>query len=205
MKCINDGLEYKEQGQQLEIHAYCVMNNHFHQSVTYKNGSKNLSNFMRYAHGLFGARYNKSKERSGKVAEGRPKTPRVQNDYHAMQLHFYIEANPIRAKFRTLENLKNYIYSSFAFYAYGIRSRFTYMLTIPQWYLNLGKKPRDRQRKYRKLFYKYLAGETKTGLEMFMEKAIGDFLWIDGFLAEMKSHQASLLESSSTTNPNPSG
>jgi hypothetical protein len=54
------------------------MGNHFHMATTYKNGSASLSNFMRYTHGLFGAQYNKTSNRSGSVAEGRPKTPLIQ-------------------------------------------------------------------------------------------------------------------------------
>jgi putative transposase len=199
MKCVNDSLEYKKQGENCHIHAYCVMNNHFHQSVTYTGGSNNLSRFMRYAHGLFGARYNRSKDRSGKVAEGRPKTPRVQNDYHAMRLHFYIEANPIRAKFRTLENLKHYTYSSYGFYAYGIRTQFTYRLTIPAWYTNLGKTARERQRKYRKLFVAYLKESAKQEKGFFMNRAIGDGSWVYGFIAELLEQLEKILVKSEVT------
>lgn len=193
MKCIDDSLEYKKQGEDCHIHAYCVMSNHFHQSVTYYNGSSRLSKFMRYAHDLFGARYNRSQGRSGKVAEGRPKTPRVQNDYHAMRLHFYIEANPIRAKFRTLENLKSYIYSSYGFYAYGIRTRFTHRLTIPTWYQNLGKTLRERQSKYRKLFREYIEKDLGSQNGVFLNRAIGDSLWIDQYLQELKDQLAAVL------------
>jgi putative transposase len=170
------------------------MGNHFHQAITYTGGSNNLSKFMRYAHGLFGARYNRTKDRSGKVAEGRPKTPRVQNDYHAMRLHFYIEANPIRAKFRTLENLKHYIYSSYGFYAYGIRTQFTYRLTIPAWYTNLGKTARERQRKYRKLFAEYLKETRKQEKGTYLNRAIGDVSWIDGFIMELRERLKSIVE-----------
>jgi hypothetical protein len=129
------------------------------------------------------------------VAEGRPKTPRVQNDYHAMRLHFYIEANPLRAGFRTLENLKHYKYSSYGFYAYGIRTAFTYRLTIPAWYLELGKTPFARQKKYRKLFAEYLKKDEDLKKGTFLNRAIGDTLWRDGFLAELKS-QIDLINSS---------
>ena len=87
------------------------MNNHFHQATSYTNGSSNLSRYMQYAHSLFGARYNRRHRRSGKVAESRPKTPLIQNTTDEMRVHFYVEPNPIRAGFRNLENLKNYIYS----------------------------------------------------------------------------------------------
>lgn len=206
MRCIDESLEYKKQGENCHIHAYCVMDNHFHQSVTYLNGSGHLSRFMRYAHGLFGARYNRNKGRSGKVAEGRPKTPRVQNDYHAMRLHFYIEANPIRAKFRTLENLKSYIYSSYGFYAYGIRTKFTVRLTIPTWYLNLGKTLKDCQKKYRKLFKEYINAELETFTGVFFKRAIGDSLWLEDFLQELKDRLISLsAKQTDTTNLGSSG
>ncbi len=187
MKCIDDSLKYKKQGENCFIHAFCVMDNHFHQSVTYKNGSRNLSNFMRYAHGIFGARFNRKKNRSGSVSEGRPKTPLVQNDHHSMRLHFYIEANPIRSKLRTIENLKDYIYSSYGFYAYGIRTKFTYRLTIPEWYLNLGQTFRERQKKYRKLFREYIDEEKSIDSLIFLKKAVGDSIWLKDFILEVKN------------------
>lgn len=119
--------------EKCQIHAYCSMSNHFHQVVSYKDGSHHLSFLMRQQHALFGIRYNRANKRSGKVAEGRPKTPLIQNDQHRMRVHFYVEANPIRAKIRTLSNLKDYIYSSYGFYAYGKETRFTTLLTIPEW------------------------------------------------------------------------
>lgn len=167
------------QGEHCQIHAYCVMDNHFHQSVTYLNGSGRLSQFMRYAHGLFGARFNRNKGRSGKVAEGRPKTPRVQNDYHAMRLHFYV---------------------------YGIRTQFTERLTIPSWYLALGKTLRECQRKYRKLFRQYIEAELENLKGIFLKRAIGDALWVEGFLQELKDKLISLNKHhADTTNLTSSG
>jgi putative transposase len=154
------------------------MGNHFHMATTYKNGSASLSNFMRYTHGLFGAQYNKTSDRSGSVAEGRPKTPLIQDDEHAMRVHFYIEANPIRAKFRKLSDLRYYIYSSYGFYAYGDKTRFTHLLTIPEWYLKLGRTPKERQSTYRKLFAKYLGENATEYSAYFKQRFIGTELWI---------------------------
>ena len=193
MKSIEDSLNYKKQSENCFIHAYCVMDNHYHQSITYKNGSINLSNFMRYAHGVFGARFNRIKSRSGSVSNGRPKTPLVQNDYYLMQLHFYIEANPIRAKFRTLENLKHYIYSSYGFYAYGIRTKFTSRITIPDWYIKLGKTFRKRQIKYRKLFRNYINENHLLKPISFIKNAIGDSSWTTEYFIEIKKRFTSNL------------
>src|SRR5690606_18678822 len=130
----------------VQIHSYCVMDNHYHQSTRYEDTSESLSNHMRYAHSLFGSRYNRLHKRSGKVAEARPKTSLIENEEHEMRVHFYIEANPIRANMCAPENLKNYKYNTFKFYAYGIRDEHTSLLTIPQWYLDLGKTAQERQK-----------------------------------------------------------
>ncbi len=178
-KCLADALDYKSLGKNCKIHAFCAMGNHFHQCVSYFNGSTNLSNFMRYAHSLFGARYNKLTKRSGKVAEGRPKTPRIQDPEHQMRVHFYVEANPIRAGIKTLKTLSSYIYSSYPFYAYGKKSEFTKLLSIPEWYLALGKTATERQRKYRTLFANYLGADEINDPQQFHQRFIGNLSWID--------------------------
>ena len=179
LNCLKEALEYKDQHQNCKIHSFCVMINHYHQSTSYYQGSLHLSRFMQYAHSLFGAHYNQLHDRSGKVAESRPKTPLIQDDSHEMRVQFYIEANPLRAGFRTLENLKNYVYSSYGFYAYGIKTPFTELLTTPEWYVRLGKTPRERQRRYRKLFKEYLETYSKSYSRLFKRYFIGDALWVE--------------------------
>lgn len=198
MNSVERALKYKNQGDHCKIHAFCAMGNHFHQSTSYSNGSQNLSNFMRYANSVFGASYNRTKKRSGKVAEGRPKTPLIQDRSHEMMVHFYIEANPIRAGFRKSENLGSYIYSSYGFYAFGKKTRFTHLLTVPQWYLELGKTPIERQRKYRRLFAAYIERELKNQLN-FLKNFIGDLHWIDqmNFLVKIVAKQVTTIQFSS--------
>lgn len=188
LKCLEEALEYNNQKENCKIHAFCVMSNHFHQLASYQNGSDKLSNFMRYSHALFGIRYNRAHRRSGKVAEGRPKTPLIQNITHEMRVQFYIEANPIRARIRTVENLKSYPYSSYGFYAYGIKTKFTHLLTIPEWYLALGPTPQIRQEKYRKLFQEYLNIESSPShSQVFKRSFIGDLLWVEEIRTKIKT------------------
>ncbi len=175
------------------IHAYCVMDNHYHQSVSYDETSEYLSNYMRYAHSLFGSRYNKLSQRSGKVAESRPKTCLIENTEHEMRVHFYIEANPIRAKMYTPEELKNYKYNSFRYYAYGIKDD-SDILRDPEWYTKLGKTPGERQRKYRKLFYAYLR-EQDLLKSNFETAYIGSPIWVN----EQRRRISSLLQSADTS------
>lgn len=97
-----------------------------------------------------------------------------------MRVHFYIEANPIRAGLFKFENLKLFKYSSFRFYAHGITDELTQLLEIPTWYDELGRTPKERQLRYRKLFRKYLddTGESKTDRELYKRVFIGSFVWI---------------------------
>lgn len=179
MQSISESLKKDSLYKNVFIHGFCVMDNHYHQATSYKESSTHLSKHMRYAHGLFGARYNKVNKRSGKVAESRPKTALIENIEHEMKVQFYIEANPIRAKMCKLENLKLYKYNSFKFYAYGIKDEYSNLLTIPQWYLELGKTPKERQRKYRQLFYAYLSEQINPdwNSQTYEQNFIGSVIW----------------------------
>jgi len=113
---------------------------------------------MQRAHSSFGSQYNKEHHRRGKVAIERPKTPVVQDESHAqIDVHMYIEANPLRAGIvRNLKQLQSYRFSSYQYYAHGIENRFTKGLSEPKWYRSLGKSSEERQKAYRKLFRDYL-------------------------------------------------
>jgi hypothetical protein len=114
-----------------------------------------------------------------------------------MRVHFYVEANPIRAGFRKLENLKDYVYSSYGFYAYGKRTKFTHLLTFPEWYLRLGKTFRERQVQYRKLFRAYLGEYVSSTSQRFKKAFIGDARWILEVVARIKKGALQLAESPS--------
>jgi len=131
-RCLKRALKFQTNQGNVLVHAYCAMDNHFHQINRYKNGSKWLSIFMRNAHSLFGRLYNDSHQRSGKVSQDRPKTPLIESDEYLMKAHFYVESNPIRARMFTPENLKLYKFSSFSFYAFGRKNNLTEILTPPR-------------------------------------------------------------------------
>lgn len=158
LSCIKESLKNcKKIENKLKIHAYCVMDNHFHHLIYYDSGHETISKYLHHAHTLFGIRYNKRNKKTGKFAEDRPKTCLIENYQHALRVHFYVEANPLLAgKYKNLKQLKNDIYNSYSFYAYGIESKFSEILTIPDWYLELGSNNETRQLHYRKLFALYL-------------------------------------------------
>jgi putative transposase len=152
------------------------MDNHAHQIVFYNNELKKLSNYMRLAHGLFGRLFNIRNKRTGKVANERPRTPLIQNDSYAIHTHLYIEANPVRAGMHSPESLRQYKFSSFRYFAFGIKDETTRLLVEPEWYTALGKNPKNRQKAYRKLFYAYLR-ERGVIHEVRNRYFIGDPAW----------------------------
>lgn len=178
-ECLEKALKYRKNGESCQIHSFCAMDNHFHQTVSYTGGWERLSATFHYGHGLFGARFNRATKRTGAVFNGRPKTPLIQNQAHERRVHFYVEANPIRAGLCKLEELKNNPYSSYAFYAHGKRSKFTYLLTIPNWYIQLGNTWKSRQRRYRKLFELYLGVDKKNEDSLHQGLYLGEEQWVE--------------------------
>ncbi len=170
-------LRHKSVNSEVMIHSYCIMSNHAHMVVRYKNASQKLSDFMRVAHCVFGQTLNKIYKRQGAVAYDRPKTPLVQEQLrNVMRVHFYVEANPLRA--RMVRDLKLYEYSSYSFYAWGKVNEFTSRLTAPEWYMELGKTAKARQSRYRSLFNHYLDEVMKRSRELTGGRFIGSEEWV---------------------------
>jgi len=176
------GLKHRGTNGSVKLHAFCLMDNHTHQQVSYEGGASKLSHFMRVANGIFGQRFNKLFSRSGKVANERPKTPLIGDVVSQIRVHIYIETNPIRAGMAKLEMLRFLKWSSYRFYAYGIVDEWTQHLTHPQWYLDLAKTPEQRQAAYRKMVRNALENEnTKKPAKQilnFLGRFIGNADWV---------------------------
>lgn len=177
-KCMrNSYFELNRDEKRVIVHAFCVMPNHYHSMPSYFKGSESLSQLAHKAHSSFATKFNKLNHRTGSVAEGRPKTPLIENYTHMMRVHFYIEANPIRSKLCSLEQLREYKHCSYRYYAHGETDETTSILTPPQWYIDLGKTPKERQKIYRKLFANYIHKNLGAVLHFF-SNYIGDSNWI---------------------------
>lgn len=190
------GLLDRKTNREVTLQAFCIMGNHSHQVLRYLKKSEALSHFMRTAHSGFGQKYNYQHNRTGKVANERPKTPLIQNDIHAMTVHFYVEANPIRAGRYKPEQLKLDRHNSFRFYAYGIVDEFTKHLETPSWYLALGNTREERQKNYRRLFYAYLRKSDLINPVFILSLFIGDELW----KLEQKARIRTLLQAKRSKN-----
>jgi putative transposase len=149
----------------VEWHSYCLMNSHPHEtgSLAYRAETKfeksveTLGNWMRNAHSRFGASYNIRHKRKGKVSCERPKTVEAKDELGLLKTMFYGDTNPVRAGM--VSHPAKYKHSSYRLYALGEKNQYTEHLVPPKAYLNLGKAPKDRQKRYRSLCYLYMRKE----------------------------------------------
>jgi len=91
------------------LHAYCLMNNHYHLLVETPEG--NLSRGMRQLNGLYAQRFNQKHQRVGHLLQGRYKAILVDKENYLLELSRYIVLNPVRAGI--VKNPKDYRWSSY--------------------------------------------------------------------------------------------
>jgi putative transposase len=139
-------LEYLESSVQRYnaiIHAYCLMDNHYHLLLETPDG--NLSRIMAHINGAYTMYFNIKRKRFGHLLQGRYKAILVEADEYAKELSRYIHLNPVRANIVKLP--EEYEWSSYSYY--------TGKKKAPEW-LKLdfilgyfGKKLSDSQKNYR--------------------------------------------------------
>jgi len=98
----------------LEIHAYCLMGNHYHLLVKTPRG--NISRCMRHINGLYTQRYNRLKGTDGPLFRGRFKAILIETDSYLAELTRYIHRNPIKIKNPLIRQFEKYPWSSYPAY-----------------------------------------------------------------------------------------
>jgi len=78
-----------------EIHAYCLLGNHYH--ILLETPAGNLSQIMRHINGAYTTYFNIKRKRAGHLFQGRFKAILVEADEYATELSRYIHLNPVRA------------------------------------------------------------------------------------------------------------
>lgn len=112
-KLFLDGVREASERFNLEVHAYCLMTNHYHLLV--KTPEANLQRAMRHINGVYTQRYNKLLKTDGSLFRGRYKSILVDSDNYLLQLSQYIHLNPLTAGM--VERLTDYPWSSYPVYA----------------------------------------------------------------------------------------
>ncbi|PCK06010.1 MAG: hypothetical protein COA42_17685 [Alteromonadaceae bacterium] len=98
----------------LQVHSYCLMGNHYH--LLLKTPKGNLSRAMRHVNGIYTQRYNRLKKTDGSLFRGRYKAILIDADSHLLEVSRYIHRNPIETRTPIVNNLEDYIWSSYPQY-----------------------------------------------------------------------------------------
>ena len=77
------------------VHAYCLMDNHYH--IVIETADGNLSKGMRQLNGVYTQYFNRQHNRVGHVYQGRYKAILVEKDSYLLELSRYVVLNPVRA------------------------------------------------------------------------------------------------------------
>jgi putative transposase len=106
----------KEKNITAEIICYCFMPNHFH--LLLKQKRKNgISKFIGNFENSYTRYFNTKSERNGPMFQGRFKAVRIETDEQLLHVSRYIHLNPFTSSIiQKIDNLKNYLFSSFPEY-----------------------------------------------------------------------------------------
>jgi len=96
----------------IEIHSFCLMDNHYHLLIHTPHG--NLSKAMRHINGVYTQKYNHLTNRDGPLFRGRYKSILIEDDIYLLQVSRYIHLNPVSAKI--CETPDQFQWSSYNYY-----------------------------------------------------------------------------------------
>jgi putative transposase len=137
----------------VDVHAWVLMTNHVHILCTpYEEEA--ISKMMQSIGRMYVRYYNYTYQRSGSLWEGRFKSSLIQSERYLLELHRYIELNPVRADM--VDEPSEYSWSSYGCNALGME---TELQTPHELYLGLGKTKNERLENYRKLFKAHVGVE----------------------------------------------
>lgn len=92
------------------VHAYVILNNHFHLAV--ETPEANLSLGMKFLQGTWANRFNRYRGETGRPFQGRYKSLHVEPGHALAQVAHYIHLNPVRARIILIEQLAGFRWSS---------------------------------------------------------------------------------------------
>ena len=125
------------------LYHYCLMPNHVHLLLGFKN-QESFQKIMQRVNLTYAKRFKKMYHYHGHVFQDRFKSLAIDQEAYLLDCGRYIERNPFKA--RLVENLVNYSWSSYHYYAYG---QANLLLTENPLYESLGTLPEQRQQNYR--------------------------------------------------------
>jgi len=80
----------------VHIHAWCLMNNHYHLLLSpVDDDVENISLFLKKLNGGYAKFFNEKYNRSGYLWQGKTKKILINNDAHFLYIPYYIHLNPL--------------------------------------------------------------------------------------------------------------
>ena len=106
-----------------EVHAFCLMNNHYHLIIKV-NSKEKLSKFTQRLGNSYTTYFNKKYSRTGRLFESKYKKVNIDIQEQLIHLIRYIHTNPSNVKYNPLnaQELKNFLWSSLPEYLNKRRS-----------------------------------------------------------------------------------
>ena len=148
----------------VDIHAWVFMTNHTHLLATPKT-DESISLMMQSLGRRYVRYFNRSYHRTGTLWEGRFKSCLVQAEDYLLEVHRYIELNPVRAKM--VADPAEYHWSSYHYNALGRESAFCKPHDV---YLRLSADAEKRKQAYQALFEKPQNRATVTSIRDALQK-----------------------------------
>ena len=127
----------------VSILNYCFMPNHLHFLMYVKQGAM-LAKFMQGILQVYAFRFREKYKSAGFIFQNRYKSHIIDKEGYLLDCARYIERNPLRANL--VENLSDYPWSSFHFYAAGKQDEI--IQEVNPLYLELAPAKEIRQQQY---------------------------------------------------------
>ena len=103
------GREYQNFFEKIEIHAYCLMPNHYHFLVRQKQQGA-IKDFIKSISTAYSMDFNKRHSRIGPLFESRYKAIAIDKDDYLSQVSRYIHLNPIGFRSWDYSSYNDYLY-----------------------------------------------------------------------------------------------
>lgn len=129
----------------VKIYNYCLMPNHIH-ILLFTEEASHISRFMQGVSLSYGAYYRKKYRYAGYLWQGRFKNVLIEKESYLLECARYIERNPLRTKYKMVDDLSLYSWSSYNFYANGKADD---IITLNPLYEAMGKTLKERQVNYK--------------------------------------------------------
>jgi putative transposase len=178
-QCFLALLEEQSRKHEVAVHAYVLMNNHFHLLATPLSDNQGLPRMMQAVGRSYVRYFNDLNARSGTLWEGRYRSTLIQVEPYFLACQVYIDLNPVRAGIASAA--VDYLWSSHAHYV-GLRT--DKLITPHAMVWALGNTPFAREAAYAELVHR---GINLTQQRAFTQSALTGWpLGEQNFVAELQ-------------------